>query len=137
MPILDVGRSHGLMSPLTFKTPFERFRFTGVQFGITPASEHFQWHMSTLLSGLKGVSNYIDVILVYGKTIEEPNKKLRLSLAKISEANMMLNMEKCKFLTKCMNFFRHTIDASGIQPNQDKVKALQKMPSPSNTTEFC
>ena len=51
----------------TFITPFGRYCFTGMPFGITSAPEFFQREMSTLLRGLEGVICQMDHILVYGK----------------------------------------------------------------------
>jgi len=79
-----------------------------------------------ILRCLKGVSSHIDDVLVFRKTIEEHNENIWLSLTKFSEANLTLNMEKCKFLQRRINFLGHIIDGSGIRPDQDKVKALQK-----------
>ena len=48
----------------TFMTPFGRFRFHRLPFGITSAPEHFQHRMSETLSGLTGVVCLIDDVLV-------------------------------------------------------------------------
>ena len=60
----------------TFITPFERFCFYQLPFGITSAPEHFQWRMSKTLSGLSGVVCMIDDFLVHSKTQEEHDKCL-------------------------------------------------------------
>ena len=51
---------------ITFITPFGRFKFNRLLFGITLAPEHFQRRMSQLLAGMEGVMCLIDDILVYG-----------------------------------------------------------------------
>ena len=45
----------------TFITPFSRYSFCRLPFGITSAPEHFQQCMSDLLSGLDGVVCMIDM----------------------------------------------------------------------------
>ena len=52
----------------TFITPFGRYRFNRLPFGITSAPEHFQRHMSEVLQDLEEVVCLIDDILIYGKT---------------------------------------------------------------------
>ena len=54
----------------TFLTPFGRYCFQRLPFGITSAPEHFQRRMSALLEGI-GVVCMMDDILVYWKNQEE------------------------------------------------------------------
>ena len=67
----------------TFITPFGRFCFNRLPFGITSAPEHFQRHMSTILSGLGRVVCQADDILKYGKSQEEHNQNLWNVLQKL------------------------------------------------------
>lgn len=56
-----------------FNTPFGRFRWTVMPFGISSAPEVFQQRMIQAMEGLQGIAVIADDILVYGKgdTIEE------------------------------------------------------------------
>ena len=119
----------------TFITPFGQFRFNRLPFGITSAPEHFQRRISAILSGVEGIADHIDDILVHGKTKEKHGKNLRKVLTKLSQANLTLNREKCKFFQTKIGFLGHTIDASGISPDPEKVRVLQTMPPPSNPSE--
>ena len=64
----------------TFMTPFGRYRFNRLPFGITSAPEHFQRRMSEILQDLEGVVCLIDNILIYGKIQEEHDKHLTAAL---------------------------------------------------------
>ena len=55
----------------TFITPFGRFCFNCLPFGITSAPEYFQKRMSEILSGLEGVVCMVDDVLIHGRTQEE------------------------------------------------------------------
>ncbi len=50
----------------TFNTPFGRYRWRRLPFGISPAPELFQCRLDEAISGLHGVSTIADDILVYG-----------------------------------------------------------------------
>ena len=63
----------------TFITPFGRYKFDHVPFGISSASEIYQCKMSELLTGLEGVEVIIDDILIFGRTVEEHNARLSKS----------------------------------------------------------
>ena len=52
----------------TFLTPFGRFCFNKMPFGISSAPEHFQKRMNEILKDLPGVVCLIDDVLVYGST---------------------------------------------------------------------
>ena len=51
----------------TFISPFGRFCFNRLPFGITSASEYFQKCMSEILAGLDGTICIINDVLIYGK----------------------------------------------------------------------
>ncbi|GBN88735.1 Transposon Ty3-G Gag-Pol polyprotein [Araneus ventricosus] len=52
----------------TFITPFGRFRFQRLSFGISTAPEHFQRRMSQMLEGIPGTICHIDDTLIWGST---------------------------------------------------------------------
>lgn len=47
----------------TFITPFGRFCFLRVPFGISSAPEHYQKRISRILEGLEGVANHLDDVI--------------------------------------------------------------------------
>jgi hypothetical protein len=55
----------------TFITPFGRFCFCRLPFGISSAPEFFQKRVSQVLEGLEGVVNLMDNMLVWGETIQK------------------------------------------------------------------
>ena len=115
---LDTGSSF----LTTFITPFGRFRFNRLPFGITSAPEHFQRRMSTILSGLEGVVCQADDILVYGKSQEQHDKNVRNVLQKLREVGLTLNRDKCIFSQKQIKFLGQVIDNSGVSPDQGRSK---------------
>ena len=88
----QIPLSPALSELTTFITPFGRFCFHRLPFGITSAPEHFQRRMSDLLSGLGGVTCMMDDILVYGRTNEEHDNRLQEVLQRIQDAGVTLNM---------------------------------------------
>ncbi len=55
----------------TFITPFGRYCFNKLPFGICSAPEHFQKRISRILEGLDGVLCLMDDVLVFGSNKEE------------------------------------------------------------------
>ena len=120
----------------TFLTPFGRYCFNRLPFGITSAPEYFQRHMSKVLEGLEGVVCLIDDILVYGKDEEEHDARLRAVLRRLEEG-LTLNRDKCSFRTNRVKFLGHVIDGSGISLDPEKISAICKLRRPGNVSELC
>ena len=116
----------------TFITPFGRYCFHRLPFGISSAPEHFQRRMSEALSGLTGVVCMMDDVLIHGTTREEHDERLEKVLQRLQELGMTLNSEKCQFAKKSIKFLGHVIDSTGIRPDPSKVSAILEVPAPEN-----
>ena len=81
----------------TFITPWGRYCYTRLPFGISSAPEHFQRSMQRILEGLPGVECQMDDIIVYGANQAEHDERLEAVLVRLQEANVTLNAEKCQF----------------------------------------
>ena len=119
----------------TFLTPFGRYCFHRLPFGITSAPEHFQRRMSALLEGIEGVVCMMDDILVYGKNQEEHDERLLKVLQRLEVAGLTLNRQKCEFSQVLVKFLGQMVDKSGVRPDPAKVKAIQGMPIPKNVSD--
>ena len=119
----------------TFITPFGRYCFKRLPFGISSAPEVFQRKMSEILNGLEGVVCLMDDVLVFGRNYEEHNKQLETVLQKLSESKVTLNREKCEFAQPEITFLGQVIDKNGVHPDPQKVEAITKIPVPNNRTE--
>lgn len=60
----------------TFITPFWRYAFNRLPFGILSAPEHFQRRMLQMLEDCEGVVCHADDILVYGEDMQQHNERL-------------------------------------------------------------
>lgn len=120
----------------TFITPMGRFCFKRLPFGITSAPEIFQRLMSTLLKDLEGTIVVMDDILVYGSNKEEHDRRLNMVLHTIKALGLKLNRAKCHFRQTELQFFRHIISAEGVKPDNSKVEAITKLPSPTNVEQL-
>ena len=120
----------------TFITPYGRFCFNKLPFGITSAPEVFQRQMSDILRDLPGVLCHIDDILVFGSTRDEHDSRLHAVLERIKAAGITLNPDKCQFSQPQITFLGHVIDRNGISPDPRKTTAILAMKPPSSITEL-
>ena len=131
LPLDDQSKEY-----LTINTHKGLFQFNRLPFGITSAPAIFQRTMETLLRGLKGVSVFIDDILLTGSTQEEHMQTLARVLERLEEANLRLNKDKCYYMKESIEFLGHRIDRHGLHPTEDKIKALRDAPMPKNVPEL-
>ena len=65
----------------------------------------------------------MDDVIVFGRTIEEHDKKLKLVLKQI-EAIATLNRDKCSFGQSKIKCLGHINDKHGISAGMDKARAI-------------
>ena len=120
----------------TFITPFGRYCFQRLPFGITSAPEHFQRRMSSILRGTAGVVCLMDDVLVYGESQEEHDERLLVVMKRLQDAGLTLNKEKCSFSQREVRFLGQILTENGVQSDPDKVAAIVKIEEPANVKEL-
>lgn len=119
----------------TFITPFGRYRFNRLPFGIASAPEHFQRRMSEALTGLEGTVCMMDDILIHGATQEEHDQRLHAVLQRLSDLGLTLNAEKCTIAQTSVKFLGHVVNTQGIRPDPDKIQAVVQFAIPTSVGE--
>ena len=117
---------------LCFNTPFGRYCFLRLPFGVHIASEIFQQKLEAVLEGLPGVANSQDDMIVWGKDKDEHDQRLRKVMEKIYKAGFRLNREKCKLGVSDLIFLGHRITSKGIFPDPNKITAINEMETPKD-----
>ena len=120
----------------TFITPYGRYCFRKLPFGISSAPELFQNRMNCILEGFAGVLGHMDDVLIHGKTEEEHDAHLQAVLEKLSAVGITLNLKKCEFNKTRIKFLGHIIDQEGIHPDPQKIEAIQKMEAPTDVSSL-
>jgi hypothetical protein len=81
------------------------------------------------------VAGLLDDITVWGNTLNQLHKRIRLILRKITEYGIIFNVRKSViFLIKGI-FLGFVISAAGITADKDKVAKIRDRPEPSITTK--
>ena len=119
----------------TFITPFGRFKFTRLPFGLSSGPEVFHKAMQQVLCGLNGVDCFIYDILVWGSTKEEHDRRLRQVLERLRVGNVRLQPRKCRFRQSSVTYYGHTLSGKGIEVSGDKFRAITEMKRPESKEE--
>ncbi len=120
----------------TFITPFGRFYFTRLPFGINLATDEFQRKMMEIFGKEEGVEVIIDDVLVHGKDMEEHDQRLKRVLEIVKRVGLQLNKAKCKFRKSEVSYFGHLVGKDGLKPQPEKVKAISELQPPGNVSEL-
>ena len=127
----QIGLDEESSKKTTFWTPFGRYRYLRMPFGISVAPEEFECKLHEKLTGLEGVEILRDDLLVvgYGDTQEEANanhdENLRKLLDRAREVKLKLKSKKMNLKKPQVKFMGHVISKDGLKPDPDKVNAVE------------
>ena len=79
---------------------------------------------------------YIDDLIISSETRELAINDLEAVLAKLSEYNLKLNPQKCRFLADDVTFLGHNINKDGYKPSECKVQAVLDLKLPATLGEL-
>ena len=117
-------------------TPFGRFAYNGLPYGITSAPESYQHQVSQILAGLPGTVCLMDDVMVAGRDEAEHDHRLHATLCRLAEAGVTLNKDKCVFKRPWISFLGQIISGDGVRADPGKVVAIKEMDTPSDITEL-
>ena len=121
----------------TFQTPFGRYRWKRMPFGISSAPEVFQRKMHELIEGMSGIEVVADdfIAVGYGDTFEAAqnhDKNLLLFLQRCKERNVRLDQEKLRLRQPQVLFIGHMATDQGLRIDPAKFRAIVEMPPPTD-----
>ncbi|PIO75317.1 hypothetical protein TELCIR_02664 [Teladorsagia circumcincta] len=89
-----------------------------------------------MVSGLRGVTTYLDDILVSGKTKEEHNENLLAVFGRIADYGLKVRLDKCAFSQPEIRYLGFILDKNGRRPDPKKIEAIKNMKEPKNVTQL-
>ena len=99
MPVMVIGVQCSMKNPLryltTFNSPFGRFRFTRLPFGLCVSQDIFQQKMDFVLEKCPGTVGIADDIAVHGTTEEEHDSNLHNLMLVAREHGLVFTLDKC------------------------------------------
>ncbi|XP_035658200.1 uncharacterized protein K02A2.6-like [Branchiostoma floridae] len=120
----------------TFNTPYGRFKFNRLPFGLKVSQDVFQRKIDETYKGCKGAIGIADDIQVYGKTDNDHDFHLHEAMEKTRQAGIKLNASKCIIKESECKFFGMIYTAEGVKPDPEKVKAIHDIKPPQDEKEL-
>ena len=116
----------------TFSTPFGRYAWNRLPFGLKVSSEIFQKRLHQALDGLTGFACVADDVIVFGFDQEDHDRNVCALLNRCNDLGIKLNREKSQLNLDEIHFQGHVISNHGLKPDPDKVSAITSMPRPTD-----
>ena len=120
----------------TFNTPYGRYRFKRLPFGVIVSQDVFQRKLDAIFQDIPNVTGIADDILIYGSTVQEHDEAFIKVMEVCRQANVGLNSTKLQFRQSKVEFYGHTLTSSGIQPAEEKIDAIKNLRPPKNVNEL-
>ena len=121
-----------------FQTPWGRYRYRRLAFGLAPSPELFQARLDQCLEGLEGIHTIADDILITGRgdTLEQAtrdhDKNMRNFLNRCRENKIKLNKSKFAYKMREVQYIGHLLTSSGLKADPNKVAAVLDMDPPTD-----
>ena len=114
-----------------FNTPFRKYEYVKVPFGLAQAPAYFQELMTSILKDFNFAIAYLDDIIIFSNTLEEDLSHFRKVFEKLQLAKLPMKLSKCHFFSKEILYLGHILSATGIQPLPSKTHSIQHMQPPT------
>lgn len=126
----DTDKSSWTSHHPSFNTPWGRFRFLRLPFGIKSASEVFQQKNCETFGDIPGVYIIADDMIIAASSEQEHDAILQKVMERAKAANVKFNKDKIQFMVDTVKYMGHIITAAGQRADDAKIKAIIDMPTP-------
>ena len=103
-----------------FVTPFGKYKFLMVPFGLAQAPAYFQLLKNKVLKGVKFAMTCLDNIIIFSQDESQHLEHLEIVFSHLREAGLKMKHSKCDFFKSEIHYLGHLILPEGISllPNK-------------------
>ena len=127
-----IGLTTDSIPKTAFTSPFGKYEYGKVPFGLAQAPAYFQELMTGVLKDLPFAMAYLDNIIIHSSTREEHLQHIKTVFEKLCHAKLSMKLSKYHFFAKEIQYLRHILGVEGIRPVPAKTEAIKAMHPPVN-----
>ena len=113
----------------TFNTPFGRYSFHRLPFGVSSAPEVFEKKVSETFGDIDGVHVIFDDMIIAAVDDEDHDRIFRALLERARAKQVKFNKTKLQLKVKHAHYCGHLLTPDGVKADPEKVRAIQEMPA--------
>ena len=108
-------------------SPFGKYGYLEVPFGLAQAPAYFQNFMNKVLNGLDFTLPYLDDVIIFRETVEQHLKHIQIVLTRLKHANLKLKKSKLLFFKKELHYLGHILTTDCIKQSSTSLSIAAKM----------
>ena len=116
----------------TFNTPWGKYRWLRMPFGLKVSGDVFQERLDRVLRLVPGTLGIADDIVIHRDTEYRHDETVLILCETARMNNLSLNSKKMQFKSTDCKFFGHRLTADGIRVDPKKIEAITQMEPPQN-----
>ena len=120
----------------TFNTPFGRYCFNRMPFGLSSASEVLQSRNQSAFGDLEGVHFIADDMIVAAADEAQHDEIVGKLLKRARSCNVKFNQQKIQWKVSEVSYMGHVVTAEGLRPDVAKVHAVTNLPIPTSKADL-
>ena len=121
-----------LIPKTVFTSPFGKYEYLKVSFGLAKAPAYFQELMNKVLKDLCFTIAYLDDIIIYSKAVEVHLDHLQQFFHRLHNTKFSMKLSKCHFFTNEIQYLGHVLSNNRYKPLPLKMEAIKIMQTPKN-----
>ena len=116
---------------LSFTWNSVRYTWQGAPYGLKFLTSHFQRVMTSVLSDcLPFCIIFVDDVVVFSSSIQQHIEHINRVIQALNNANLRLNLDKCRFGCTQLPILGHIVSGTQIRPDPEKISSFHNLPIP-------
>jgi hypothetical protein len=120
----------------TFITPFGRYKFNRLPFGLSSSPEVFQRECLRIFGDIDGVSVYFDDLIIAANDEKEHDLILETVIERARKNCVKFNSEKLQYKKAEVKFLGFIFSKDGVKADPSKVESIKNLNVPKNVKQL-
>jgi hypothetical protein len=120
----------------TFSTPFGRYMYHRLPFGVCHAGGDYSRRVSAIFDDIPNCRRIIEDILIFSETYEEHISLVQQVFQRAADNQIAINTGKIQFAQPSVLLGGYILNNTGFQPNPEILSAISRFTTPANITEM-